>query len=69
MNPIPALLRVEKRLRQARIPVAELCREDRISPSSWVRWKNGTTTPRPDRWERVERTCERLLTERAGAAK
>ncbi len=59
------LLRVEKRLRQARIPVAELCRVDRISPSSWVRWKNGTTTPREDRWQRVEQAAERLLAERA----
>lgn len=59
------LLRLERRLKQAHIPVAELCRADRISPSSWVRWKNGTTQPKPERWQRVETAAERLIAEKA----
>jgi hypothetical protein len=59
------LLKIERRLKQAHIPVAEVCRIGGFNQSSWVRWKNGTTEARPETWREVEATAERLIAERS----
>ncbi|GBD48146.1 hypothetical protein METY_1359 [Methylopila sp. Yamaguchi] len=60
-----AISQFEDRLKQAGISVRRACREAGIAPSTWTRWKSGTTSPTLATWEKVEDAAEALI---AGAS-
>ena len=49
---------IEERAKKAGKTMAEVCREAGIAPSTFSRWKNGTTKPLLDVFERLMKATE-----------
>lgn len=67
MNYVSEIADIERRLKLAGRPVAELLREADVSASQWQRWKSKGQTPHRPTWTRIVAATERVL-ERGEAA-
>ena len=55
------ILAIERELTAMDISVAAFCRAAALSPTTWVRWKNGASGyARPSVWLKVETALHRL---------
>ncbi|UPO80331.1 XRE family transcriptional regulator [Parasaccharibacter sp. TMW 2.1888] len=53
MSKILTISEIERRARSCGISRSELCERAGISPSTYTRWKNGTSTPLVKTYERL----------------
>lgn len=61
MNMQSEVLRIESELAQLNVSVAAFCRNAALSPTTWVRWKNGASgAARASVWLKVEAELQRL---------
>lgn len=60
--------RLERRLQKAGISIAAVCRRADLNQTSWVKWKNGTSSAKIETWRRAERAAEALIDEKSGRA-
>lgn len=60
-------LALKRSLSDANIPAKDLWREAGINRTTWLRWEEGTFSPRRDTWDSVLAAADRL-TSRSQAA-
>lgn len=65
MNIPSEIERIEKRIREAGFPVAELLRRAEVDVAQWQRWRKGQQDPRVGTWAKIQRALADLLPERA----
>ena len=53
-------VQIEDRVRSAGMSVAAFLRRAKVDNSAWTRWKQGTQTPLPKTWRKIERAVARL---------
>lgn len=57
--------RIEKRIKAAGFPVAELLRRAHVDVAQWQRWKKGQQDPRIQTWARIQRAFHEMNREKA----
>lgn len=63
------ITRIEKRVREAGHPVAELLRRADVDASQWVRWKQGKQAPLLSTWSKITKAADKMApVQRSGKA-
>ena len=52
---------IEKRVKTAGFPVAELLRRADVDASQWVRWKQGAQVPLTSTWSKITKAADELV--------
>jgi len=55
-----SIAQIEQAARAAGLSVDQFCERAEVDRATWQRWKAGTTTPRLDKWMRVQSVAASL---------